>query len=220
MPAFEAGFEWALSWREEQTPVVQQRFDWLLEQELQRQLREPDDDEEAATESLAMAMTSLHELDAQLARIQRERSAPQQGDLQREQRAVAAQEEELRRAREANREAIEAFEAAVAMGDLGEALEEMRLGAPEYAPAYLRTERSEAEAMEAERSELTELATQAREAEGAVAALQRCSVCMDGPPQVVLIPCGHWVCLDCGLGLRDGRCPTCRADFYHLQRPA
>jgi len=47
--------------------------------------------------------------------------------------------------------------------------------------------------------------------------LAACSVCMDRPPNVVLVPCGHFfACEQCGKALRS--CAMCRADVKQVLR--
>merc|ERR1712059_46442 len=44
-----------------------------------------------------------------------------------------------------------------------------------------------------------------------------CSVCMDNPPNVVMVPCGHFfACEPCGRALQS--CAICRADVKQVLR--
>ena len=50
----------------------------------------------------------------------------------------------------------------------------------------------------------------------------RCSICLEEPPAMAVVPCWHFcLCLACsdGLALRDDRrCPVCRAEYDRFQR--
>lgn len=48
---------------------------------------------------------------------------------------------------------------------------------------------------------------------------KECTICLDEDREVVLVPCGHTFCYDCGEGLRSiGQCPTCRTSIETVIR--